>query len=194
MLAGFIWLFAYILGSLPFGVWIARTHNIDIRNHGSGNIGATNVARTLGKKAGLLALFADCSKGVVSVAIADRVLANETDVAIAGLLTFLGHLFSVFLKFKGGKGVATGLGVFLYLMPMPTLCAIVLFAATLGISKYVSISSMTAAASIPLFGLLFKLQLPYIFLSLIIALLVIVKHMDNIRRILEGKESQFLRK
>ena len=103
MTAGFMWLSAYILGSLSFGAWFARSRNIDLREHGSGNIGATNVARTLGKKAGMLILLADCSKGVVAVALADKVLAESAEVAAAGLAVFLGHLFSIFLKFKGGK-------------------------------------------------------------------------------------------
>jgi len=194
MMAGLIWLLAYILGSLPFGTWYAQTRNIDLRKHGSGNIGATNIARTLGKKAGLLILVADCFKGLAPVAIADQVLASQAEVGTAGLMAFLGHLFSVFLKFKGGKGVATGLGVFLYLMPWAALSAIAVFAISTGLSKYVSIGSMTAAISIPLFGLLYKAPFPYIFLALIVALIVIMKHRDNIRRIFAGEESKFLRK
>lgn len=191
---GFIWLLAYILGSLPFGVWLARSRSVDLRQHGSGNIGATNVARTLGKKAGLLVLLADGCKGVVSVAIADQALATSWEVGTAGLMAFLGHLFSVFLKFKGGKGVAVGLGVFLYLMPFAALSAIAVFAVAIGFSKYVSIGSMTAALAIPLFGALYTAPLPYIYLSMIIALIVIWKHKDNIRRLVAGEEGVFLRK
>ncbi|MCH8157603.1 MAG: glycerol-3-phosphate 1-O-acyltransferase PlsY [Nitrospinae bacterium] len=176
------------------GRWLARTRNIDIRNHGSGNIGATNVARTLGSKAGLLVLFADCSKGVVSVALADRLMASETDVAIAGLLTFLGHLFSVFLKFKGGKGVATGLGIHLYMMPLATLGSVAVFAATLWISRYVSLSSILAAFFLPVFGIFLKMPLPYISASLAIALMVLHRHHENIQRMLAGIESPFLKK
>lgn len=194
MLPILIWLLAYVLGSLPFGVWFARTRNVDLRQHGSGNIGATNVARTLGKKAGLLILFADCCKGAVPVAIADRALGSHTEVAVAGLMAFLGHLFPVFLKFKGGKGVATGLGVFIYLMPLATLSAIAIFGLILGITKYVSIGSMAAAVSIPALGMLFKAPQPYIYLALIVALLVVIKHIDNIRRLLDGTEAQFLGK
>lgn len=194
MMTGLIWLLAYILGSLPFGIWFARTRNIDLRKHGSGNIGATNVARTLGKKAGLLILSADCCKGLGAVAAADQVLAAPAAVGAAGLMAFLGHLFSVFLKFKGGKGVATGLGVFLYLMPLAALSAIAVFAISTGLTKYVSMGSMTAAISIPLFGLLYKAPHAYIYLSLIVAMMVIIKHKDNIRRLLAGEESKFLRK
>ena len=194
MIASLIWLLAYILGSLPFGAWYARTRNIDLREHGSGNIGATNVARTLGKKAGLLILLADCAKGIVPVAIADQVLATGAEVAIAGLMAFLGHIFSVFLKFKGGKGVATGLGVFLYLMPLAALSAIAVFAVATGLSKYISIGSMTAALSIALFGWLYSAPLPYVYLSLTAALIVIWKHKDNIQRLFAGDESKFLRK
>ena len=185
---------AYILGSLPFGAWFARSRNIDIQKHGSGNTGATNVARTLGKKAGALVLLADCFKGFVSVLIADQILGNELEVGIAGLTAFLGHICSIFLKFKGGKGVATGLGVFLYIMPLATLSAIVVFAIILGLTKYVSLGSISAAAAIPLFGLIFETPRLFIYISLIISIIVILKHKGNIKRLFAGEESKFLRK
>jgi glycerol-3-phosphate acyltransferase PlsY len=194
MIASIIWILAYLLGSLPFGAWIARSKNIDIQKQGSGNIGATNVARTLGKKAGLLVLFADCFKGYISVVIADRILGNEIEVGIAGLMAFLGHIFSIFLKFKGGKGVATGLGVFLYMMPFATLMAIVVFALILGLTKYVSLGSISAAIAVPLSGLILGTPRPYIYISVIISVIVVVKHKDNIERLIAGEESKFLRK
>ena len=194
MIAILIWILSYFLGSLPFGAWIARSQNIDIQKHGSGNIGATNVARTLGKKAGILVLLADCFKGFISVVIADQILGNEIEVGIAGLMAFLGHIFSIFLKFKGGKGVATGLGVFMYIMPSATLSAIVIFALFLGLTKYVSLGSISAAIAIPLFGLIFETPRPYIFISVIISIIVIFKHKSNIERLIAGEESKFLRK
>ncbi|MGV7220540.1 MAG: glycerol-3-phosphate 1-O-acyltransferase PlsY [Nitrospinales bacterium] len=194
MIASLVWILAYILGSLPFGAWFARSRNIDIQKHGSGNIGATNVARTLGKKAGLLVLLADCFKGFISVVIADQILGSEFEVGVAGLMAFLGHIYSIFLKFKGGKGVATGLGVFLFIMPFATLSAIGVFALVLCLTKYISLSSISAALSIPLFGLLFNTPQSYIFISVIISVIVTLKHKDNIERLIVGKESKFLRK
>jgi glycerol-3-phosphate acyltransferase PlsY len=136
-----LWLGCYLLGSLPTGVLIARLQKVNIREQGSGNIGATNVARVLGKKAGILTLLGDFSKGLLAVYLADALFKNQNVTSLAGLFAFLGHLFSVFLKFKGGKGVATGLGIFMYLMPVPTLLAMVIFALALKISTYVSVGS-----------------------------------------------------
>lgn len=189
-----IWITAYLIGSIPCGVLIARLKNINIREHGSGNIGAANVARTLGKKEGALTLLGDCSKGFLAVGLASRVLEDPAATALAGFMAFAGHLFSVFLKFKGGKGVATGLGVFIYLMPAAALCSTVVFAVTMAATRYVSMGSMVAALSLSLFGLLFKMPPPYIYASLAIALLIIQRHHDNIKRLLTGTESKFLRK
>lgn len=189
-----IWITSYLIGSIPFGVIISRISKIDIRDHGSGNIGATNVARTLGKKKGLLTLIGDVSKGLAAVGLADHMLDPSSEVAIAGLMAFTGHLFSIFLKFKGGKGVATGLGIFVYLMPLATLSAAVVFALTMLLTRYVSIGSMVAAISLPLFGTLFKTAPPYIYSAVIVALLIVWKHRDNIQRLMDGTESKFLEK
>ncbi len=187
------WILAYVLGSIPFGVLYARTQNLDLREHGSRNIGATNVARSLGKKAGALTLLGDALKGWLAVALAAWTLGTPTAVAGAGLMAFLGHLFSVFLRFKGGKGVATGLGVSLYIMPLAALGSIAVFAATLWVSRYVSLGSILAALALPLLGLFLKMSPLYITVSLIIALLVLHKHHENIQRIMAGTESQFLK-
>ncbi len=188
-----VWVTAYVLGSIPFGVLYARTQNLDLREHGSSNIGATNVARALGKKAGALTLLGDVLKGWLAVALAAWTLDTPVAVAGAGLMAFLGHLFSVFLKFKGGKGVATGLGISLYIMPLAALGSIAVFVVTLWVSRYVSLGSILAALALPLFGLFLKIPHAYITVSLIIALLVLHKHRENIRRIMAGTESQFLR-
>ena len=187
------WVLAYVLGSIPFGVLYARTQNLDLREHGSRNIGATNVARSLGRKAGALTLLGDTLKGWLAVALAAWTLGTPAAIAGAGLMAFLGHLFSVFLRFKGGKGVATGLGVSLYIMPLAALGSIAVFAVTLWTSRYVSLGSILAALALPLFGLFLKMPLPYITVSLIIALLVLHKHYENIQRIIAGTESQFLK-
>lgn len=186
-----MWGLAYFLGAIPFGVLIARSQKINIREHGSGNIGATNIARTLGKKAGVLTLIGDCAKGFVAVAIASATLDNDIHVAVAALLAFLGHLFPVFLKFKGGKGVATGLGIFLYLMPSATISATVVFALVMGISRYVSISSIFAALALPLFGVFYQMPATYVYTSAVISSLAILKHHANIRRLLAGTETRF---
>ena len=189
-----IWVFAYILGSISFGVLFARAQSVDLREHGSGNIGATNVARVLGGKTGILTLLGDALKGWLAVALASWALGDPVAVAGAGLMAFLGHLFSVFLKFKGGKGVATGLGIHLYMMPMASLGAMGVFAFILWISKYVSLSSMLAAIALPVLGILLKMPPPYIYMSLAIAMLVIFKHHENIKRLVAGKESHFPKK
>lgn len=184
-------LIAYLLGSIPFGVIFARLNKVDLRQHGSGNIGATNVARTLGKKLGVLTLVGDALKGVAAVALADSLLSNPAHIAFAGLFAFLGHLFPVFLKFRGGKGVATGLGIFLYLMPLPTLASMAVFGISLWLWNFVSLSSIVAAASIPLLALFFSADQAYIALASVVAVLVIIRHHANISRLMKGTENRF---
>jgi glycerol-3-phosphate acyltransferase PlsY len=189
-----VWITAYLIGSIPFGALIARYRNIDLREHGSGNIGATNVARVLGKKAGLITLVGDCAKGVAAVALATHLLGQTGPIAIAGLMAFFGHIFSFFLKFKGGKGVATALGIFLYLTPGPALASAGVFALTMGVCRYVSLSSILAAISLPLFALGFRAPAPYIYTAATVSLFVIWKHRENIQRLLAGGESKFGKK
>ena len=187
-------LLAYLCGSVPFGVLLAKTQNMDIREHGSGNIGATNVARTMGKKAGLITLAGDVLKGLLVVFIASQWFDSTMVTALAGLAVFLGHLYSIFLKFKGGKGVATGLGLLSFAMPLSTLFSAGVFAISLKISGYVSLSSILAAISLPLLGIFFKMPLPYIYLATIVALFTLQKHHDNIVRLTQGTEAIFLKK
>jgi len=189
-----ICLIAYLSGSIPFGAFLAKTQNINIFDHGSGNIGATNVARILGKKAGLITLAGDVLKGWGMVFLASLVFEKSILIALAGLSVFLGHLFSIFLKFKGGKGVATGLGVFSFVMPLPTLLSVGIFALTLRVSGYVSLSSILAAISLPIFGIFFRISLPYIYLAVIVVLFTMQKHHGNIVRLINGEEVKFLKK
>ncbi len=184
-------LFAYLCGSIPFGVLLAKTQNIDIREHGSGNIGATNVARTMGKKAGLITLAGDVLKGLGIVFLASQLFEEPIIIALAGLFVFLGHLFSIFLKFKGGKGVATGLGVFSFVLPLPTLFSAGIFALSLKVSGYVSLSSILATISLPILGIFFKMPLPYIYLAVIVGLFTLQKHHENIIRLAQGTEAKF---
>ena len=189
-----IWFFAYALGSIPFGVLLARTQNIDLREHGSKNIGATNVTRILGKKAGALTLLGDTLKGLLGVAMASWISDDPFTIAGAGIMVFLGHLFSVFLNFKGGRGVATGLGIHFYIMPIEALGAVAVFVFTLWVSKYVSLSSIIAAIALAIFAMFFETPFPYKCMSLGIAVLIVYKHYENIRRIVAGTESPFLKK
>jgi len=184
-------LVAYLLGSIPFGVVLARTQKINLTEHGSGNIGATNAARVLGKKAGVLTLIGDLLKGMLAVFLADHFLKEPTGIAIAGALAFTGHLYSVFLKFKGGKGVATGLGVLLYVIPIPTLCATGIFGLILWSFRYVSLGSILSAFAIPMLAWYFKEPQPYILLSSFIAIFIIERHHANIKRLLTGTENKF---
>ena len=187
-------LISYLIGSIPFGVVLARAQRVDIRKQGSGNIGATNVARVMGKKAGLLTLLGDVLKGLLVVFGASLLYEKPLVIALAGLMVFLGHLYSVFLKFKGGKGVATSLGLFLYIMPWATLGAVGVFSLCLWISGTVSVGSIMAAVSLPLLAIYFKLPLPYIYLAVVVGLFTLQKHHDNIFRLIEGTEAKFLRK
>ena len=188
------YLCSYICGSIPFGVLLAKKQSIDIREHGSGNIGATNVARTLGKKAGLLTLVGDIFKGWLVVFLASLWFEKTIVVALAGFAVFLGHLFSIFLRFKGGKGVATGLGVLSFIMPLPTLISVCIFMLCLNVSGYISLSSILAAITLPVIGIYFKTPLPFIYLAVILGLFTLQKHHDNIIRLVEGTEPKFLKK
>lgn len=194
MTLALIWLFAYLLGSIPFGVLLAKFQRVDLRQHGSGNIGTTNVLRTLGKTAGILTLIGDCGKGYLAVWVAGKVLEAQWAVAVAALAVFLGHVFSVFLKFKGGKGIATGLGVFLYLMPWAGLAAIGIFAVALVITRYVSLSSLLAAVSIPWVGLYIQAPGPSIYVAAAAAVVTAFRHRENLQRLIEGTENKFMKK
>jgi glycerol-3-phosphate acyltransferase PlsY len=189
---------AYLLGSIPVGLLLMRIfRGIDIRQTGSGNIGATNVART-SSGLGLLTLVLDVLKGYVAVVVA-VVLAGQWGVGpqlgkvaigLAALAAVLGHTFSVWLRFKGGKGVATSLGAFLALMPVPTLVGVAVFAVVVAVSRFVSLASMTAAATLPIIALLMLERPDRLFLPFMVAaaMIIIGKHHQNIRRLLTGTE------
>jgi acyl phosphate:glycerol-3-phosphate acyltransferase len=184
---------SYLIGSIPFGVLLAWMQKLDIREHGSGNIGATNIARVMGKKAGLLTLLGDALKGLIVVEGAESFYKDPVLIALAGFMVFFGHLYSIFLKFKGGKGVATSLGLFSSIMPWPTLCAAGVFSICLWVSGYVSVGSIMAALSLPLFAIFFKLQLAYIYLAVLVSLFSIKRHHENILRLIEGTEGKFFK-
>src|SRR2546422_8234904 len=165
---------AYLCGSIPTGVLVARRLGVEVRKVGSGNIGATNVARSAGKKAGLLTLLGDAAKGLLPVLLVRFLDLGETTLAATAVAALLGHLFSPFLGFSGGKGVATGLGVFLGLAPYAILFALFLFLATFALSRIVSLSSLVATAATPLLLLLLAYPRERVVAGLVIAVLVIV--------------------
>lgn len=182
---------AYLLGSISFGLLIAhKQKGIDIREHGSGNIGATNVFRVVGKKAGILTLLGDGLKGGVSVLLAQGLGGSAMAMALAGLAVVLGHMFPVFSHFRGGKGVATGLGVFLILMPWATLLAGAIWITCCLIWRYVSVASMTAAFSLPIFAFFLGASNTFVIAGIGIGLLIIWRHQDNLERLWQGRESK----
>lgn len=185
---------AYLIGSIPFGYLIVRaTAGDDVRETGSGGTGATNVTRRAGKAAGVITLVLDAVKGALAVLIAKWLAGGNTDwvVAAAAIAVLLGHIFPVWLGFKGGKGVATGVGVFLMLAPVAVLCAGVIFLAVVGLTKFVSLGSILAAATIPLFvWLLASPSDPILSAAVIGALLIVFAHRGNITRLWNGTESR----
>ncbi len=191
-------LVAYILGSIPFGLILAKLFGrTDVRKEGSGNIGATNVARVAGPVAGILTLILDVAKGSAAVLLAPRLSQDSaTWMMIAALAALAGHCFPIWLKFKGGKGVATAAGMFLVLCPLAFLGSVILFVLVVAFWRYVSLGSISAAAAMPL--LMYFLWAPrhapplvITFGSLAAAVLIVCKHAGNIRRLAEGVEPKF---
>ena len=198
---------AYLLGSIPVGYVLVRLfRHQDIRSVGSGNIGATNVLRSGGKGLGAATFLLDMLKGCSAVWLGGflgALLLPATPMrsaqALAALCAVLGHMFPIWLRFKGGKGVATGFGVFLVAAPWAALAAISVFAIVLFLSRYVSLASILGAASFPLFAWLFNRTQSsgphptafFIAVQCAVAFLIIVKHHQNIRRLLAGTESRF---
>ena len=191
-------LLAYALGSIPFGYLLVRAQSGgDVRAMGSGNIGATNVARTAGVSVGLATLLLDAAKGFFAVWLAGHFSGgNIRFMMYAGLAAILGHVFPIWLKFSGGKGVATALGVFLMISWAAVAAAVAIFAIVVVFWRYVSLASISAAAALPL--LVYLLYAPghappvaVTACTLLAAVLVIVKHRENIERLLAGTEPRF---
>ena len=183
---------AYLIGSIPFGYLIVRGKiGADIRQTGSGGTGATNVSRRAGKAAGVITLVLDALKGSAAVLIAGKVTHSDWIIAAAAVAVLVGHIFPVWLGFRGGKGVATGAGVFLVLAPVALLCAGVLFLAIVFLTRYVSLGSIVAAATIPLFVWWLNDSRPLLIAAVLGALLIAFAHRGNIGRLASGTESQF---
>ncbi|MDD4237930.1 MAG: glycerol-3-phosphate 1-O-acyltransferase PlsY [Desulfotomaculaceae bacterium] len=187
---------SYLIGSIPVSYLVARCwKGIDIRNYGSGNVGTTNVWRNVGPAAGVLAWAGDLGKGVLTILLAKHFGGAEVVVvAAAGIATLVGHSWSVFLGFKGGKMVATFVGVIAAIALPVGLIAAFLWLAVVGLSGYVSVGSIVAVISIPLLIWAFHLEWPYLVLGILVAALVIYKHMPNIKRLASGTEPKIKRK
>ncbi|MFZ2950466.1 MAG: glycerol-3-phosphate 1-O-acyltransferase PlsY [Desulfuromonadaceae bacterium] len=182
---------AYLIGSIPTGLLLGKAYGIDVRKEGSGNIGATNLYRTVGRKVGIITLIGDCLKGLLPVLFVKLSALPPDFAAWVGLAAFCGHVFSVFLTFRGGKGVATAVGVFLALAPLAVAIAMALFAMLMFLWRYVSLGSIAAAAAMPLAVFFLDGGRTVTIVTLIISLIVIVRHHENIGRLLSGTESRF---
>lgn len=182
---------AFALGGIPFSHLIARARGVDLRAVGSGNVGATNLARALGYGAGALGLILDAAKGGVAVLLVRRLLGDEAapvNQALAGALAVAGHVFSPWLRFRGGKGVATGAGAFAVLAPLATLWALASFAVALAISRMVSLASVLAALTLPVAAHFLGARRPVTAAAAAVAALVILRHRDNLVRLVRGTE------
>ena len=188
----------YLLGSLPFGYLVARAHGVDIFKTGSGNPGATNVRRVLGAKAGNTVFALDAVKGAVAAAWPMLPLVHAPDTLMMGLVgviaAVLGHSFSVFTKFKGGKGVATAAGGLVVLIPIACVIGAVVWALTFFITRYVSLGSVLAAIVVPAASWMQGNPLALNLVATALGLFVIVRHRENIKRLLNGTESKFVKK
>lgn len=197
---------SYILGGIPSGYLIGRLHGIDIRKHGSGNPGTANVYRTLGKVPGIATFLIDFLKGFGPTWVAAQYffIPGSMDFSkghwwipvTAGALAIAGHIWTVFLNFHGGKGVATAAGVFMALLPIPTAGAFVVFGIAVAVTSHISVGSMAASVALPIlcFALAKDHQKPFTLLALTVCVLIFYTHIANIRRILKGAELSFKHK
>src|SRR5262245_22840671 len=182
---------AYLLGSVPSGYLVGKFAGVDVRKFGSGNIGATNVARAMGKRKGIFTLIADATKGFAPVLIGMKLAVTPAGLACIAAAAFIGHIYPVFLKFHGGKGVATALGTLLALAPLAVLALLALFGAVIFTSRIVSLSAIVAALAAPLVLWLFYQPPPIVGLGFLYAALILFRHRDNIARLRAGTEPRF---
>lgn len=182
---------AYLIGSIPSGLILGKLFwHKDLREHGSHNIGATNAWRTLGKGAGIAVFIADSLKGQAGVALGLVLAGTPLAAVIGGLFAIIGHSFSIFLRFHGGKGVATSLGVLTMLMGNVTLIVFAVWFAIVYTTRYVSLGSVVAGFLTPILAALFAYPMEYILFTVIAAILVIVRHRENIVRLMNGTENK----
>ena len=182
---------AYLVGSIPSGLILGKLFwHTDLRKYGSHNIGATNAWRTLGKVPGIIVFLADSLKGPAGVLLGLSLVGTPLAAVIGGLLAIIGHSFSIFLRFRGGKGVATSLGVLTMLMGNVTLIVFALWFTIVYMTRYVSLGSVVAGVLTPILAALFAYPMEYIVFTVIAALLVIVRHRENIKRLMNGTENK----
>jgi len=184
-------LFAYLLGSVPTGLLLGFLSGVDVRRSGSGNVGATNVARVVGKPQGLITLAGDGAKGFIPVFFSLQLDFGLAMTSLVALAAFAGHLYPVFLKFHGGKGVATALGIFLALAPLATVVLLLAFFFVALVTRVVSLASLAAAGMAPIVFWLFSYPPLLIWLSLLMALWIALRHRENIQRLISGREPRF---
>lgn len=181
---------SYLIGSIPFSYllpkWIGK---IDIRVHGSGNTGTTNVLRTLGMKVGILSFIGDFFKGILPTLLG-LLFWGEIGAIVGGSMAVIGHCYSVWLKFKGGKGVATSAGVLIILLPKIFIILLICQFAIIGLFKYMSLASISSAILLPIFSIMFDLSFEVVLFSFLLGLFVLFKHRANIKRLLNGTESK----
>ena len=183
---------AYLIGSIPTGLIFGKLiWKKDLRQYGSRNIGATNAWRILGKKAGLLVFIFDFLKGQLGVLLGALIFATPGAMVVGGLLAMLGHMFPIFIGFRGGKGVATGLGVVAALMPKVTAIVIVVWLVLTLITRYVSVASIVAAVLTPILAAVFNEPLIYFLFALVAAVVIVFRHKENIQRLKAGHENKF---
>jgi len=181
---------AYLLGSIPFGMLIANRKGLDIRKYGSGNIGTTNVLRTLGAGAALFTLVGDILKGTLAVLIMKWLHGTDLWIALSGMAVIIGHNWPIFLKFKGGKGVATSFGVFLGILPVATLIGAGIWLAVVGIWRYSSLGALIAFFCMPFLVYSFGNSRTYLSLSALVTVLIFYRHRTNLKRLWQGTESK----
>lgn len=190
MTAGLVLVASYLLGSIPFSFLVARLRGVDVRTVGSGNVGATNVMRSAGKAAGIAAFVLDAGKGAAAALVARRFAPGAALPALAAVAAIVGHMYPVWLRFRGGKGVATGAGAFLPLAPLATAAGLAAFAAAALASRYVSVGSMTGAVVLAASAAALGAPPPVWSAAAAMAALIVWKHRGNLRRILDGTESR----
>lgn len=187
-----ILILGYLIGSIPCGLIAGKIiWHKDLRRYGSGNIGATNAYRVLGKKAGILVFLLDFFKGELAVVLANVFVGTPESMILAGFLAIIGHMHSIFLKMQGGKGVSTALGVMSILMPKVAVIIVIIWGAIVFATRYVSLGSITAAIMTPILAMAFSYHKYYVIFAIVAAAFIIIKHKSNIARIQKGRENRF---
>lgn len=187
-----IFIIAYLLGAIPFGVIFAKLKGVNLLESGSRSSGATNVYRTAGLVPAIATAVADILKGFVAIWIAGMILEPTWQVYVAGLLAIFGHTMSVFMRFRGGKAIATSFGVFLYINPIPILITVIFWVATMLLTRIVSLSSIVAAVAFPINSLFYWKDWFVFVITVAVAAYAIYRHKDNISRLIHGKEKKIV--